>query len=361
MRSRAREEIGANTTGVAGRSISVKQHIGDSVVELILVLGFFLGLPIVYVRALHHQNVAGEALNVRLSLLVFVAVAATAVWALSQSRSQWGALGYLALPGEAALAGWLSLAFGRWRNSSDTNRWLLGRLALPVSALLVVFNVAQGARNIAANRAYDEYDEKYFGPSNRVEKFITAGLEQNPGRGEEWLDSTIRTRLRDSVFLSVAVRYDLVSPGVLDTLANSPFQVVAVSAIINQRTRAETLARSYRAHSDSHVFVQPLAHNPRTPPDILREIYHRHHNRIGIEGSLAENSASPRDVLEGIATSAKHPEEIHALLRNPALDCELLGKVASYLGGEGKALARDYNIARMNEVRPTVCSGKTAQ
>ncbi len=328
--------------------------------EILILLALVAGIPIAYFVALIQEIVSGRLLGVLLSLVIATAVAATAAWATSQARGDWADLGYFFVPMQAGLAGWLVLRFSRWQHEQIPTRRILAWVGLAFSVLLIGFNFADGIRTASKNRAEREYDEAQFGEFLRDEKFIEAGLTQNALHKEAWLDSTIRTQLEDSVFLSVAARYDFISPGLLDTLANSPFPPVAAEAILNPGTRPQTLARSYRAHSNSDFFVPLLAHNPHTPPAILREIYHRPHNSIGIEGALANNPSSPRDVLAGLAESATYPETIQALLTNRVLDCALLTRVASYLAGSGKSLSLDYNVARMNEVRPIVCSGKEA-
>jgi hypothetical protein len=49
------------------------------------------------------------------------------------------------------------------------------------------------------------------------------------------------------------------------------------------------------------------------------------------------------------------------LLRRETLDCPLLREVAAYLVGKGQPLSRDYNVARMNEVTPKICSGSAGK
>jgi hypothetical protein len=325
-------------------------------VELVALFAFLLGIPVAYVFMVTKQILARDTRGVPLSLLFFAAAAVTAGWAIGLSRADWAESGYLGVPVEAALAGLLALAFSRLKDVLIRGQRILAWVALAASVLIVAFNVAQATQTASANRAADASDEAHFGQFIRDEKFIAGALKQNPGREREWLDSSIRARMQDSSFLSAALKNDSISPGLLDTLAGSPFQQVALGAVSHQGTSGETLAKSFRAHSDSDLFVHALAANRHTPPHILQEIYRRPHNTSGIEISLAGNPATPRDVLRGLGESASYPETIQMLLRNETLDCPLLREVAAHLAGKGSSLARDYNVARINELMPNLCS-----
>jgi len=325
--------------------------------QMVIVLALVVGIPVAYLFMVTKRILARDTGGVPLSLLFFAASAVTAVWAIGQSREGWAEIGYVGVPVEAALAGFLALAFSRLKDGSIRSRRILAWLSLAASVLIVVLNVAGGTQTASANRADDAYDEAHFGQFIRDENIIAAALKQNPGRERAWLDSSIRARMNDSVFLSAALENDSISQELLDTLTGSRFQPVALSAVINQGTSGETLAKIFRAHSDSDPFVHAVAANHNTPPHILREIYRRPHNTSGIEISLAGNPAAPRDVLRGLARSATYPETINMLLRRGTLDCPLLREVTAYLAGKGQPLALDYNVARLNEVTPKVCSG----
>ena len=328
--------------------------------DIVIWLALVAGIPIAYLVALGHQIFTGKKRSALLSLLIAAVVAATAAWATGQGRGEWAGLGYFLVPVQAALAGLLALGFSQSQNARAPARPILAWIALAFSLLIIVYNVARGMRRASYNRAVVTYGQDEFGHFNREKRLIEAGLDLNPGRREIWLDSVIRARLQDSVFLTVALRYDSISPGLLDTLALSPFHDVARGVIGHNRTRPQTLAKIYRAHSGSDNFVVPLAQYRHTPPDILREIYHRPDTPRAIDVSLASNPNTPRDVLVAIARSAQNPETIEALITNEVVDCALLSEVASYMAGKGKSIARDYNVARLNEVWPKVCSGREA-
>jgi hypothetical protein len=318
--------------------------------ELGIALVFMIGLPIAYLYQ------ARKPRGFALSVLFVVVAAVTALWAINQSRSDWASMGYFLVPGDAALAGILSLTFSRKKDAAVRDLRILAWLALAGSILIVVFNVVDGIHSISRNRAEDEYDELTFGQYNREKASIGSYLQKHRGRETAWLDSSIRTRMQDSLFLSVALETGFVSPDLLDTLARSPFPRVALSAIGNPKTRGETLVSAYRAHADSNIFVEMLAHNRNAPADLLREIYRRPNNSMATDGALAANQATPRDVLQGLATSAKYPETIYALLDRNAPDCPLAEEITAYLTGKGKFLVRDYNVGIFNARMPKLCA-----
>lgn len=326
---------------------------------------FFVGLPIAYLYTLVHRIVTKKTRGIGLSFLVFVVAAVTAAWALSQSKTDWAPVAMLGVQGEAALAGFLALEFIEWRNSPSRSEKLVAWFGLVASVVIIVFNVVGGIGNVSANRAAQYMRPiNYADPTKRVwvEKVeIAFALKQDPERRERWLDSSVRARLQDSAFLSAAVEYDFISPQLLDTLAGSAFQRVALGAIVNPGTSAETLAKTYESRSDSDPVVRALAQNRHTPPDVLRKIYSRPQNSIATEIALAANPGTPRDVLQSLAKSPSHPETIHALLGNDVLDCALLGDVKSYLADKNRSPARAYNSERMNEARSRVCSNSTVK
>jgi len=218
--------------------------------ELGIAVIFLIGLPIAYLFQV------GKPRGFALSVLFVVFAAATALWAISRSRSDWASMGYYLVPGDAALAGILSLTFSRKKDHAVPDLRILAWLALAGSILIVVFNLVSGFQSISENRAADEYDEVTFRQYDREKASIGSYLQKNRGRETAWLDSSIRTRMQDSLFLSVALESGFVSPDLLDTLARSPFQRVALSAIGNPKARGETLVRAYRAHADSNIFVE---------------------------------------------------------------------------------------------------------
>ena len=328
-----------------------------------LLVLFFVALPIAYLYALVHRVVTKKTRGIGLSFLVFVVAAATAAWALSQSKTDWAPVAMLGVQGEAALAGFLALEFIEWRNSPSRSEKLVAWFGLVASVAIIVFNVVGGIRNVAWNRAAQFAQSiNYADPTKAVwvaQHEIAYALKQNPERRERWLDSTVRARLQDSVFLAAAVTYDFFSPQTLDALAGSAFQSIALGAIVNPGTSVETLAKTYERRSGSDPFMRALAQNRHTPPDILEKIYSRPHNSIGTEIALATNPSTPHDVLGSLAKSPKHPEVIHALLGNAALDCPLLADVEGYLADSRNSRARAYNTERMNRARLKVCPDRT--
>ncbi|HMH25868.1 MAG TPA: hypothetical protein VK542_04685, partial [Gemmatimonadaceae bacterium] len=83
---------------------------------------FFLlifGAPIAYAVVLLTLAIRREWRGLAFSLLFAGAAVISAVWAMDQSRSSTRGLAFLGFPLMAALGGFLGLAFGRYRASSD--------------------------------------------------------------------------------------------------------------------------------------------------------------------------------------------------------------------------------------------------
>ena len=328
-----------------------------------LLILFFVALPIAYLYTLVNRIVTKRTRGLGLSFLVFVAAALTAAWALSKSKTDWAPVAMFGVQGEAALAGFLALEFIEWRDAPSRELRIAAWFGLLASVAIIVFNVLGGSRNVATNRAAGfAHGISFPDPTLGVweTKFeIAYAMKQDPEHAKTWLDSTVRARLQDSVFLAAALTYDFLSTQTLDTLASSAFQPVALGAVVNPGTTGRTLAKTYERRSGLDPFMHALAQNRHTPPDILGKIYSQPHNSIGTEIALAANPGTPPDVLRSLAKSPKHPETIHALLGNQVVDCALLVDVESYLAGKERSRARAYNDVRMKEVRSTVCSSST--
>jgi hypothetical protein len=113
--------------------------------ELGIAIIFLIGLPIAYLYQVRKPR--GFALSV--SFVVLAAV--TALWAISQSRSDWASMGYFLVPGDAALAGILSLTFSRKKDAAVRDLRILAWLALAGSILILLLNVISGFQSISDN------------------------------------------------------------------------------------------------------------------------------------------------------------------------------------------------------------------
>ena len=300
-----------------------------------------------------------EPRGVGLSLLFFTAAIATGVWAILQSRASTAGIGFLGIPLLGALGGFLGLAFGRYRSSPQPIRRVGAWLGLAGALILVSFNVAQGAKTRNRNRVSDDRQTAHSAEIARDRELIDAALGENPGRHQAWLDSSIRARMNDRAFLLAALPHDSISPDLLDTLANSQDLGVALETVRNPNTRSETLERVYRTKTYPDYFFQALAAHRNTPPAILREMYTRPRTIGGLAIWFAGNPSTPHDILDDIARTNTDRSVIGSLLENPALDCQILTRVAVNLMKGQNRDAEDSNVMRLNELLPTKCPNTT--
>jgi hypothetical protein len=292
--------------------------------------------------------------------LFFLAVAVTTgVWAIQQSRSSTAGIGFLWIPMMGAFAGFLGLAFGRWRVSPEPVRKIAAWIGLTCGVLLVSFNIAQGAQTRTKNRVRDDQQAAHSAEITHDREIIRTALEQNPGREREWLDSSIRVHLNDRAFLLAALPHDSISPGLLDTLANSTDLGIVLETLRNPNTHAETIVRVYRTASYPDYFFQAIAAHRNTPPDILRELFARPRTITGLDIWFAGNPSTPKEILAGIARSNSDRSVIGALLENPSTDCSVLTLLAVNLMKTQNRDADNPNVMRLNELLPAKCPNTT--
>jgi hypothetical protein len=254
-----------------------------------------------------------------------------------------------------ALGGFLGLAFGRWRSSPEHTHSLAAFFGLAGAVLLVAFNVREGTRTVAKNELRDEKQTAHSEEIARDRALIAAGLGQNENRQRAYLDSSIRSRMKDRAFLIAALENDSISPNILDSLANSDDLGIALQAVRNPGTERSTLRRVYSTQSYPDYFFQALAGHPNTPPEIIREIYTKPRTITGLDGWFARNPATPRDVLEKISTTTTSTWALSQLLENPAVDCALLDEAARNLSAMRSDSASRV-ASQLEEDRPTVCA-----
>ena len=324
-----------------------------------LILLIWLGLPIAYVVVLITLLVRREPRGVGLSVLFCAVSVATGIWSITQSRSSTAGLGFLVLPLFGALAGFLGLAFGRYRSSAQPAHRLGAWAGLAGALLLVALNIAQGSQTKTKNRARDEEWAAQSAEIAHDRKIIAAALKENPGRAGAWLDSSIRTRMNDRAFLLAAVPNDSVPEQLLDTLANSPDLGIALEAVRNPNTLAGTLERVYRSKSYPDYFFQALVAHRHTPPSLLLELYRRPRTIGGLDIWFAGNPATPNEILDELARTTRDKFVAGALLENPSLDCGILSHLAVNLMKTQNRDAENPNVMRLNERLPSVCRNTT--
>jgi hypothetical protein len=167
--------------------------------------------------------------------------------------------------------------------------------------------------------------------------------------------------MSDRAFLLAALPNDSVSPEVLDTLANSTDLNVALEAIRNPNTRPETLEHVYRTKSYPDYFFQALAAHHHPPPGVLLELYRKPRTIMTLDIWFAGNPSTPHEVLDQLSRTATDRSIIAALLENPSLDCGMLTQVAKTLMKTQNRDADNPNVARVAELVPKLCSGKTTR
>jgi hypothetical protein len=282
----------------------------------------------------------------------------SAVWAMDQSRSSTRGLAFLGFPLMATLGGFLGLAFGRYRTSSDVPRRIGAWLGLAGTLALIWFNISGGLKEKTKNLGRDATQAAFSAEISRDRDSITAALKANPGHQQAWLDSSIRTRMTDRAFLLAALPNDSISPGLLDTLANSTDLNVALEAVRNPNTQPATLEHVYRSKTYPDYFFQALAAHHNTPPNVLLELYRKPRTIMMLDIWFAGNPATPHEVLDQISRTATDRSIIAALLENPALDCGMLTRVAITLMKTQNRDADNVNVARVAELVPKLCPGK---
>ena len=310
----------------------------------------FIVLPVLYLVALGVVALKRSPRGIATSLVFFAVAFAGGYWSITQSRSSTAALGFLWLPVLCTMVGFLGLAFGRWaRAGAEAGpRRIFGWLALASAFVLIGVTVREGLRTRSRNQARESRYRAQVTEVVAARRQITEGLKRNRGRQRAFMDSIIRARMNDRAFLLAALDYDSISSGILDTLATSPDRGIALEAVRNPGTRAGTLTRVYEQKNYPDYFYPALAGNPNTPPEILRKLHHNPGVVSNLDIWLAGNPGTPRDVLDKIATRTTEEHIITRLLQNPAVDCSLLGSIATALKRLSPA-ADNQNALRIGE------------
>jgi hypothetical protein len=314
-----------------------------------------LGIPVAWLALLASVAARRSRRGIGFSVVFVFQAAGSANWSITQSRSSTAGIGMLYLPFIGAIGGFLGLAFGRWRSSTDAGRSVGALAGLGGAVLLIAWNIREGTKTIATNEVREERQLAHSAQIDRDRAFIAAGLGQNEHRQGAYIDSSIRARINDPAFLIAALENDSVSPAILDTLATSDDLGIALQAVRNPNTSRATLRRVYLTHSNPNYFLQALAGHPNTPPEIIREIYTKPRTITGLDGWFARNPGTPRDVLEKIANTTTSTWALSQLLQNPELDCPLLEAAARTLEKTPSDSAATV-VAQLDEHRPIVCS-----
>ncbi|HJQ12671.1 MAG TPA: hypothetical protein VJ840_16700 [Gemmatimonadaceae bacterium] len=318
-------------------------------------------IPLAYLVVLGVLVFKRDSRGIAFSLLCFAAFLLAGAWAITRSRASTAGIGFLFLPAEAAIGGFLGLVFARLRHSTLTRHRVSGWLALSAFVVLLGLFLWGGTKTMAVNKSRDDQQARFSAEIARDREEIKAALETNRGRERAWLDSAIRSRMSDRAFLLAALPSDSISPEVLDAVASTNDLNTTLEAIRNPNARAETLTRIYRTATYPDYFFQAIAAHHNTPPDILRELYRRPRTITGLDIWFAGNPSTPREVLSDIARKTTDRHVIAALLENTALDCATITQLSVNLMKDQNRDADNPSVARLNERLPTVCKNTPAE
>ena len=322
-------------------------------------LSWIFAIPLAYFATLVVLLVKRDKGGVGYSLLFFAGAFISGWWSITRSRGSTAGIGFLFLPLMASIAGFLGLAFGRWRSSNDLIRRGVAWVGAACALLIVGLNIREGIQTVDKNERHDTQQGQFSADISRNRDEIAAELKANPGRERLWLDSAIRARITDRAFLLAALPNDSISPNVLDTLASGMDLGVTLEVLRNPNTRPETLARVYRTATYPDYFFQALAAHRNTPPEILRDLYNRPRTITGLDIWFAGNPSTPKPILSDIARKTTDRHVVTALLENDSLDCGTITQLSVNLMKDQNRDADNPSVARLNERLPTVCKNTT--
>ena len=308
------------------------------------------GLPLVCAVAFIILLARGLRRGLAIGLIMCCVTLAAGYWAIVQSRSSTAGLGFLFLPGAAALSGALATLSARLRvDPRPAVRAVAWGLLLASVGVAAAYGVG-GTREQVKNRDRDRQQQETRQLIDEHRLTIAQLVRNNEGRESAVLDAEIERHRDDRPFLIAALETPFVSEDRLDALkANGDLGLVLAIAR-NPRTRPDTLDRIYRASPYPPYFFQALAGHKNTPVAILRRLADQPApiDAGMIDRALAGNPSLPRDILDRIAGSSD-VYTLRNLLGNPALDCGLLRKAVAKLGpgDRNEVHSSDETIAKL--------------
>jgi hypothetical protein len=291
---------------------------------------FIYGLPVLSAVAWVVLLVRGRRTGLFIGLAMWVVTLAAGWWSIRQSRASTAGIGFLFLPGFAALSGALAWLFARLRRNpwpaTRAAAWLCLLASVGLGVSIFVGGIQERTKNDSRDRQQAESLRSIV--DNRLK--IARLIQENAGNESAVLDAEIEKHRGDRTFLIPALETAFVSEDRLDQLSAHDDLYVVLSVARNPHTRSDTLERIYRKSSYPPYFFQALAEHKNTPIDILRTLASHSGPITMLDRSFARNPSAPRDILERIAGSG----DVYALqnlLGNAALDCVLLRKAAARL------------------------------
>jgi hypothetical protein len=205
-----------------------------------------------------------------------------------------------------------------------------------------------------ASRDHDAAErQRQFSDARRE---VEALLLTAAGHEEDALGAEMDKRRGDEAFISAALGTPFVSEARLNAMAAD--KNLALGVARNTRTPSDTLVRIYSEQRDKSYLDEAMVGNRNTPPDLIRAIAGRTDiNAQMIDRSLAGNPSTPRDILDRIAAGDDLYAQ-RALLRNTALDCELLRNVDAHLDERTRESDFSTSAFHVGVLRANLCAGK---
>ncbi|MGD2083601.1 MAG: hypothetical protein PVF91_11580 [Chromatiales bacterium] len=235
--------------------------------------------------------------------------------AILDSRGSTSGLGFIVLPLVATGPGLLGFALGALHHRR--------RLAVArgVSAWPWSAGAALAALGLATAFAYQAYAWHEIRQINagrdaeveRQRQAIRANeakigrlLAAHPGEEGRLIAEMVEGTDDRTLLIPLAGRPET-PPEVLDRLVRHPDLGVALTALRDPDTPAESIAWLFDNHSYPDYFFSTMAAHPNTPVRILRELYAKRAQNTGIARGLARNPSTPPDVRERLDVGGKRP------------------------------------------------------
>src|SRR5689334_8350906 len=126
-----------------------------------IVIAWVFAIPLAYAATLTILALKRDPRGIVVSLILLLAAFASGWWGIKQSRASTAGIGFVFLPLTATVAGFLGLAFGRWRDMEEPVAKIGAWLALICAAAIVALNIREGVKTIAKNKTRDDFQNNF--------------------------------------------------------------------------------------------------------------------------------------------------------------------------------------------------------
>lgn len=311
-----------------------------------------LGLPLLGLAWLLYQR-RYRGLPEAVGLVL--AVAGCGVWAVFQSQSSTGALGLLALPFYALMAGVLAWAGAQARHSPRRWRAVLGWLALCAALAVPLLLLGDGFQTRALNQARAAQQAAQDATMARNRAAIVDLLAHHPGTEGAQIDALIQAHAQDRAWMLPVLEQAQVGPETLDRLADDADFAIVMSVARHPNSRAATLARIYHRPNNPDYFFSDLARNPNMPPELLRELYRRPRSIMQLDRQFAANPALPAELRRELLAQTRDLTVVQGVLGLASLDCALLPALRQALARSERP-TDSYSVTRLDELQRGRCA-----